>query len=41
MRDSLWVTLIFPGWVLAVSAYFLIHNRREQPVAAMDESDAV
>lgn len=23
---SLWVTLIFPGWVLAVSVYFLIRN---------------
>ena len=37
---SLWVTLIFPGWVLAVSVHFLIYNRREQPVAAMDESGA-
>ena len=27
---SLWVTLIFPGWVLAVSVYFLILNARGQ-----------
>jgi hypothetical protein len=25
---SLWVTLIFPGWVLAVSVYFLILDLR-------------
>jgi hypothetical protein len=25
---SLWVTLIFPGWVLVVSVYFLILNLR-------------
>ena len=31
---SLWVTLIFPGWVLAVSAYFLIRNPRNQPPEA-------
>jgi hypothetical protein len=28
---SLWVTLIFPGWVLAVSVTFLILNLRHQP----------
>ena len=28
---SLWVTLVFPGWVLAVSVYFLIRNQRELP----------
>src|SRR4051794_145391 len=28
---SLWVTLIFPGWVMAVSIYFLIGNLRQQP----------
>ncbi|MBE2220767.1 MAG: hypothetical protein IAF02_04470 [Anaerolineae bacterium] len=28
---SLWVTLIFPGWVLAVSVAFLILNLRHQP----------
>jgi hypothetical protein len=27
---SLWVTLIFPGWVLAVSVYILIRNLRHQ-----------
>ena len=32
---SLWVTLIFPGWVLAVSVYFLLRNRRDQPQEAM------
>jgi hypothetical protein len=26
---SLWVTLIFPGWVLAVSAYLLTQTKRE------------
>jgi len=26
---SLWVTLVFPGWVLAVSVYFLILNLRQ------------
>lgn len=30
---SLWVTLIFPGWVLAVSVYFLIANLRQHPAA--------
>jgi hypothetical protein len=28
---SLWVTLIFPGWVLAVSVYFLIQTKRDKP----------
>ena len=32
---SLWVTLIFPGWVLAVSVYFLIRNQRDQSQEAM------
>jgi hypothetical protein len=27
---SLWVTMIFPGWVLAVSVYFLVLILREQ-----------
>ena len=27
---SAWVPLIFPGWVLAVSVYFLVLNLREQ-----------
>jgi hypothetical protein len=34
---SLWVTLIFPGWVLAVSVYFLILNFRELRQDALDE----
>ena len=34
---SLWVTLIFPGWVLAVSVYFLILNFREPGPDASDE----
>jgi hypothetical protein len=35
---SIWVTLIFPGWVLAVSVYILILNRREKAQEAnMDE----
>lgn len=37
---SLWVTLIFPGWVLAISSYFLILNLRDQPQEAMDERGA-
>jgi hypothetical protein len=28
---SLWVTLIFPGWVLVVSIYILVRNPRDQP----------
>jgi hypothetical protein len=28
---SLWVTLIFPGWVMVVSVYILIRNLRCQP----------
>lgn len=35
---SLWVTLVFPGWVLAVSVYFLIRNRRDEPQQAMGET---
>ena len=31
---SLWVTLIFPGWVLAVSVYFLIQTSRHEPKGA-------
>jgi hypothetical protein len=27
----LWVTLVFPGWVLAVSVTFLIQNLRDRP----------
>jgi hypothetical protein len=28
---SLWVTLVFPGWVLAVSITFLVQNLRKEP----------
>ena len=35
---SLWVTLIFPSWVLAVSVYFLILNFREPGMDALDEN---
>jgi Na+/phosphate symporter len=28
---SLWVTLIFPGWVMVVSVYILIRNLHRQP----------
>jgi hypothetical protein len=35
---SLWVTLIFPSWVLAVSVYFLILNFREPGMNALDEN---
>jgi hypothetical protein len=34
---SLWVTLIFPGWVLAVSIYILIVNLRHPPQEALSE----
>jgi hypothetical protein len=34
---SLWVTLIFPGWVLAVSVYILVLNLREQPQDVLKE----
>ncbi len=34
---SLWVTIIFPGWVLAVSVYFLILNFRGQRQDALNE----
>ena len=34
---SLWVTLIFPGWVLAVSVYFLIQTKRHEPDGATAE----
>ena len=37
---SLWVSLIFPAWVLAVSAYYLLRNRGVQPQAAMGERGA-
>ena len=34
---SLWVTMIFPVWVLAVSIYILILNFRNQSQAALNE----
>lgn len=34
---SLWVTLIFPGWVLAVSVYILILNFRNQHQEALSQ----
>ena len=34
---SLWVPLIFPGWVLAVSVYILILNFRRQRQEALSE----
>ena len=34
---SLWVTLIFPGWVLAVSMYFLTRIQRDQPEETIGE----
>ena len=34
---SLWVTLIFPIWVLVVSVYFLILSLREPRLDALDE----
>jgi hypothetical protein len=34
---SLWVTLVFPGWVLAVSLYILILNFRGQHQDALNE----
>jgi hypothetical protein len=34
---SLWVTLIFPGWVFMVSVYILVRNLRHQPGEAVSE----
>jgi hypothetical protein len=34
---SLWVTLVFPGWVLAVSVHILILNLRERRQDATNE----
>ncbi len=36
---SLWVSLIFPAWVFAVSAYFLLRIRGVQAQAAMGERE--
>lgn len=37
---SLWVTFIFPAWVLAVSVYFLIRNLRDRPQEVTGEKGA-
>lgn len=37
---SLWVTFIFPGWVMAVSVYFLLRTRRNQPNATIGDRGA-
>jgi len=37
---SLWVSLIFPGWVFAVSGYYLLRNRGVQPQDAIGERGA-
>ncbi|MFO7663820.1 MAG: hypothetical protein R6X18_14675 [Chloroflexota bacterium] len=34
---SLWVSLVFPGWVLAVSVYYLLRNRGVQTQEAVSE----
>ena len=34
---SLWVSMIFPGWVLAVSGYYLLRNRDARPHNPADE----
>ena len=34
------LVLVFPGWVLAVSVYFLIRNLREEPEVVMSEGGA-
>jgi hypothetical protein len=36
---TMWVTLIFPGWVLVVSVYILIRNLRNQPREDIREVD--
>jgi len=38
---SAWVTLIFPGWVLAVSVYFLIRTRQDHPRVVLNEARRV
>jgi hypothetical protein len=35
---SLWVTMIFPAWVLAVSVYLLILNLRQKPESVESEA---
>ena len=36
---SLWVTLIFPGWVLAFSVYFIVLSQHSKPQEAMGARD--
>jgi hypothetical protein len=36
---SLWVSLIFPAWVLAVSVYYLLRSRGERPQVVMSERE--
>jgi hypothetical protein len=38
---SLWVPLVFPGWVFAVSTYFLIRNQREHGHAAKSPKETI
>jgi len=33
---SVWVVLVFPGWVFAISAYILIHSLRRRLPVSMD-----
>jgi hypothetical protein len=34
---SVWVTLIFPGWMLVISVYILVLNVRMQGAGAEDD----
>jgi hypothetical protein len=34
---SLWVVLIFPAWVLAISVYFLLVNMGQEPKVVVEE----
>jgi hypothetical protein len=36
LGHNLWVTLIFPGWVLVISIYILAMNLRRQRAGARD-----
>ncbi len=38
---SLWVTLIFPAWVLAVSILILVQNYRHRREAEPDDETAI
>jgi len=35
---SLWVTLIFPAWVLMISVYILVSNLRSKPVGSVEDA---